>query len=162
MAVGDMFDSVRNTVLFNFQFGGGEMDVCCITKAGYVREVEVKCSLADWNADQHKDKWRKGGWLEEQRAKVNEFYYAVPTALIDRLPEWVPPEAGLIEVYWYQGSYARFAAVIRRPAKRCSKHTLTANEWRGICRHLYYRHCTARRSRYLNLLQQHCEKAVPA
>lgn len=160
MAVAEMFDPLRNTVLFNFQFGGGEMDVCCITKAGYVREVEVKCNLADWNADQHKDKWKKGGWCEKQRAKVCEFYYAVPSELIDRVPDWVPPEAGLIEVSWFQGSYARFRAEVRRPAKRCSKHKLTEQEWQGICRHLYYRHRSALTSRHLDLLHKHYERAA--
>ncbi len=160
MAVADLFGTMRNTVLFNFQFGGGEMDVCCITKAGYVREVEVKCSMADWNADQHKDKWKKGGWCEKQRAKVCEFYYAVPSELLDRVPDWIPPEAGLIEVSWFQGSYARFRAEIRRPAKRCSKHKLTEQEWQGICRHLYYRHRSALTSRHLDLLRKHYAEAA--
>ena len=89
------FEWFRNMCFPNVYFAGGEMDLCILTAANYVWEVEVKLSLSDWKADAKKDKW-----CDKDRQYISRFYYAVPTHLIDKIPEFVPDEAGIIEVYY--------------------------------------------------------------
>jgi hypothetical protein len=127
-----------------------------------VQFIKVKCSLADWNADQHNDKRKEGGWCEEQRANLCEFECRVPSEIVTRVPDWVPPEVGLIELSWFHGSYARVRAEIRRPAKRCSKHKLSYEEWQGICRHLCYHHSNAHFARHFEMLRKQDEQAATA
>ena len=66
--------------------------------------------MADWSADLYKDRCKEGGWYEEQRRNVYEFYYAVPPEQINRLSDRVASEAELIEVSWFHGTSARFRA----------------------------------------------------
>jgi hypothetical protein len=87
------FDWFRNRCIPNVYFAGGECDLLVVTKARYATEIEIKCSLSDWNADRGKSKW-----AHVDRRYIKSFYYAVPTELIEKCPSWVPPTAGLIGI----------------------------------------------------------------
>lgn len=64
-------------------------------------------------------------------------YYAFPETLIDRVPEWVPPEAGLIVVHAARrGDYAREI----RPARRKKALPLTDRQMHEMFRACYYRY----------------------
>lgn len=79
----------------NVHFGYGEMDMAILTRpAGYLWEIEVKLSLADWRADQKKKKWTKTDWFNTH---ISRMYYAVPTELIGKTPDFVPATAGILE-----------------------------------------------------------------
>jgi len=72
---------------------GGLADMFCIDKNYFTTEIEIKTSLADWNAD------RKKGKFDYPRPHVHRFYFAVPESLVDKKPTWVPRSCGLISVY---------------------------------------------------------------
>ena len=81
-----------------------EADVLLCTKSGYLTEIEIKVSAADWRQDINKDKFGKtclgvqksGGW---QSGFIKYFYYAAPKTLAERWPEIKFPEwAGVISV----------------------------------------------------------------
>lgn len=96
--IASYFEWFRNLCFPNVYMCGGEMDVAVLTPANYLWEIEVKLSLSDWKADEHKDKWKPSYY--KQREEVSRFYYAVPTKLINKVPDFVSAEAGLIEIYW--------------------------------------------------------------
>ena len=104
------FEWFRNLCFPNVYMHGGEMDLCVVTPSGYVWEIEIKLTLSDWKADKNKYKWKPLN--ESNRKYISRFYYAVPTELIDKAPAFVPPEAGLIEVYW-SGSRGYKAKIIK-------------------------------------------------
>lgn len=77
----------------NVHYGVSEMDLAIVTKgARLLWEVEVKLSLSDWRADEHKRKWQ----MPQFRSKVARMYYAVPTRLLENVPPFVAPEVGLL------------------------------------------------------------------
>lgn len=130
------FNYFAQNVVPNVYIGGGEMDVAVVTRAGYLVEVEVKLSLSDWNADQAKAKW------SPERAKyrevVSRFYYAVPTELLAKVPAWVPPTCGLIELQWSEIRKSAYA-IERRPAQRVGKLKLTDADLLVLLRSTYHR-----------------------
>jgi hypothetical protein len=130
------FNYFSQNVVPNVYIGGGEMDVAVVTRAGYLVEVEIKLTLADWNADQAKDKW-----LPERakyRAAVSRFYYAVPTALLQKVPSWVPASCGLIELQWAETRKTCYA-VERKPAGRIANVKLTDADMLILLRSTYHR-----------------------
>ena len=74
-------------------FGGGICDLLAISRAGYATEYEVKVSLSDWNADQHKDKWKS-----QNRRFVKRFVYAIAPQLEHKIPDWLTPDMGVVTV----------------------------------------------------------------
>ncbi len=79
---------------------GCRADVLCVARSRHVTEFEIKCSVADWRADQHKEKFKPG-----QAHTPTYFYYVVPVdiaakVLTDPLffPAWLPPYAGVMTV----------------------------------------------------------------
>lgn len=93
-AVVGHFDPYRSLIVPNVMILGCEMDLAVLTKANYLTEVEIKISLSDWNADRHKAKWQNSN----RSRYVDRFFYAVPTELAAKRPDWVPEEAGIIVV----------------------------------------------------------------
>lgn len=69
-----------------------EADLFVFSKARYASEIEVKISLFDWKADLKKKK-------HADLKYIKHFYYAVPTDLIDKIPDGIDVRYGLIEVY---------------------------------------------------------------
>ena len=118
-----------------------EMDLCTLTKSGYVTEFEVKVSRADFRKDAEKcathwlgwdvagrgsktEKWVKHDLLAARDERgPNRFFYAMPKGLVT-LDE-VPPWAGLIELE--ETRYGQiYPRLITRPAPRL--HSKKADE----------------------------------
>lgn len=99
-ALARYFDWTQSRMMPEFHVDGGIADLVFITKAGYLTEVEIKCSVADWKVDAQKDKWRR------HRPHVARFYYAVPEAIADRVPDSLPTDAGLLVIKRSLGGYA--------------------------------------------------------
>lgn len=83
----------QNKVMYEFDIGGGRADLAVITPSMYVTEYEIKVSLADWNADRDKAKW-----ASDHRKYIKHFFYAIPETLEKKIPDWLPPEAGIVMV----------------------------------------------------------------
>jgi hypothetical protein len=75
-----------------YEVNGGVADLLFVNRNGYATEVEIKVSVSDWRADQHKRKWRL------PRPHVRRFYYAVPETLAGRAPADLPKDAGILAV----------------------------------------------------------------
>lgn len=75
-----------------------EADLIAMTDAGYLSEVEIKVSKADFLADREKYKHRLAE-AHGQHELIKEFFYAMPTQVWDKCkPDDLPPGAGLILV----------------------------------------------------------------
>jgi len=73
-----------------------EADLIVCTKTGYLTEVEVKVSMADWKVDMLKFKWRSAS---SKTSMIKRFYYAAPIKLAQRYTELQLPEgAGVIGI----------------------------------------------------------------
>lgn len=103
-----------------------EADLLACSKSGYLTEVEIKVTVADWKADKHKRKWTTldyngpypGSWN-----RIKYFYYAAPEKLARRWPEFdLPDFVGIIAVkdetqkIW--GVEYQVTETIRQPKKR--------------------------------------------
>lgn len=115
---------------------GWEMDVCVITPADYLYEIEIKRTLSDWKADEHKDKWKRS------RPQVSKFYYAIPPELLDKKPPFVSEDTGIILLEKSKNLNAGFRvyAEIHKPAKRLSKYKVDRNRayMMGVFYHRYW------------------------
>lgn len=110
--------------LSNVYMFGSECDFFAISKSGYVVEVEIKISRADFKND-FKKKTSNGKdkheyLSSESTFKPNQFYFAVPEGLIK--PDEIPKEYGLI--YYHYGTYAQ----IKKRAKYLHKEKLLDNK----------------------------------
>ena len=123
------FEWHRQTLIPNALFAGGEADLLIVHKSGFLSEVEIKCSLADWQCDQKKAKW-----ASPDRNKIRRFWYAVPFYLVDKTPSWVPDSVGVISV-----SPQGFCTIWRQ-AKNMSKYKVTPEEELELVRKTYFRY----------------------
>ena len=97
------FDWGQNRLMPEWSMGGrawdkrgaSRADLIVLSKSRYLTEVEIKVTLADWNADRQKDKWSS----TRGREKVARFFYAIPPSLAERVPEWIPAGTGVLVVY---------------------------------------------------------------
>ena len=119
---GKQFVCVPNVTTFS----DWEADLLVASKAGYLTEVEVKVSKADWRAD--KGKKRKFERLNQGGGRLKFFYYAAPKELAEQwgqigIPDW----AGVIAVaeraneFSAADGYQHFTTVIR-PAQPMPGH----------------------------------------
>lgn len=142
-ALARYFDWSRNMMFPNVHFCGGEMDLAVVTRSRYLWEVEIKRTLADWRADEHKDKWSK-----PVRRYVSRFYYAVPPKLQGQVPAFVPPEAGLLVIDGWHVREVRTAR--RRVSPKLTHehmHTLLASTYNRFWRQKLHRLNDANRAR---------------
>jgi len=81
----------------SFGFLDWEADLVICSQKGYLSEIEIKVSLADWKNDFKKDKWKPayfGSW-----GRIKEFWYCAPLHLAQRWEELkVPDHAGIIGI----------------------------------------------------------------
>lgn len=93
------FDWQRNDCYWNTQIFHWESDFLVVSDAGYVQEVEIKTSFADWKNDADKDKFTKA-WAESKWKYIKKFWYAVPADLLAKhgLPPNLVPTAGVLTV----------------------------------------------------------------
>lgn len=117
-----------------------EADLVALSAAGWLTEVEVKVSKADFLADREKYK--------HQRAKINgspelicEFYYAMPTTVWEKCkPEDLPEGAGLILCSREEWESDPKARVVQKPMSNPSARKLTDNEREQLLRLGYLRY----------------------
>ena len=74
------FNFLKNDVLINISWGflNHEADMLIVTKAGFIKEIEIKRSYADLRSDFTKKKHTHSSQL------ISKFYYAVPEKLVER------------------------------------------------------------------------------
>lgn len=136
------FNWSANRIIPQFAVDGGIADLVVITKAGYLIEVEIKVSQADWKADAEKNKWQRGGeyvqgvWTPASadsvvRPTVSRFFYAVPEELAGRPPENLIAGAGILAV-------GRFVNVVR-PATRTKASKLELSKISEMLTCFYFR-----------------------
>jgi hypothetical protein len=125
------FNWWQQTMLTEFEVDGGRADLVIISRSNYLTEVEVKISLSDWNADQHKRKFCG------VRPHVSRFFYAIPETLKDKVPDWVPPEAGILVLYDMGHGFDRVSEL--RAAKRLNKLKVDDKTIRKMHESCYYR-----------------------
>lgn len=84
-----------------------EADLIVCSKKGFLTEVEIKISAADWKADSLKYKWQPN--LRHQRADgrsrgwdlIKEFWYVAPCELAIRYKEMgIPNDTGVMSIGW--------------------------------------------------------------
>lgn len=132
ISLASYFDWFSNTCVPQWEIDGGIADLLFITKAGYVTEIEIKCTMSDWNADADKSKWKR------ERPHVSRFFYAVPEKLADRIPEWVPQEVGIISLLECRKRGFPLVRMIRE-AKRLKSKPFGAKEIAHIHARCYFR-----------------------
>lgn len=96
---------LKNTYVFNW-----ESDFFCISTSGYVYEIEIKISKADFKNDFKKTISLKGSPLKHDHIlndkitfKPNKFFFACPEGLINK--EDIPEKYGLIWVPEFGDAY---------------------------------------------------------
>jgi hypothetical protein len=131
-----------------------ESDFIASTKAGYVTEVEIKMSVADFRADfrkghvAYKDRKRirvyKHAQLQAGGLGVKYFYFAAPLGVIP--VEEVPEKVGLLEVY-ICGRTNLVGIKITKPARQLPKPvTITAEKKLRLLNKLMLGNATNRRA----------------
>ncbi len=125
-----------------------ECDLFAVTQAGYMREYEIKLSVADLRADKKKSqRSRDTGWQDEYKHDLlsrgdargpKQFWFVVPEKLVLLAGE-VPTFAGLLTVRDNRGRIMLHEA---RPAPVLHKEKVSpkAIEYaRKVCYHRYWR-----------------------
>lgn len=118
-----LFPWRRYVVVPNVSWGllPHEADLLAMTDAGYLSEVEIKISKADFLADKDKRKHLRG-----PSDLIKDFYYAMPVAVWDKCsPEDLPQGAGLIlcgsrHGYRDQGPWISQKPVSNKLARPCT------------------------------------------
>ena len=131
---GKQFVCVPNVTTFS----AWEADLLVASKAGYLTEVEVKISKADWRAD--KGKTSKFNRLGQPGGRTKFFYYAAPAELARQWEEiGIPAWAGVIAVEARKAEsraqgYDHFSTVIRPACPRPEHRKLTDKEMANLAR----------------------------
>lgn len=125
------FNWFQVRMLPEFEVDGGRADLAILSRSGYITEIEIKVSLSDWNADREKDKFKT------RRPHVRRFFYAVPRALAEKIPDWVPPEAGILTVHAFETGYPHVREL--RPAKALKAEKLPKDRAEALIEACYYR-----------------------
>lgn len=132
-ALAHRFDWRQNQMMTEFAVDGGQADLVFITAAGYLTEIEVKVSLADWRADFAKGKWQK------PRPTVARFFYAIPETLAEKIPEGLPEHAGIIVVRSSSQGGPDYTREIK-PARRLRAQKVAPEMRRRLVDNCYYRY----------------------
>lgn len=116
--------------LYNSYVFDSESDFFCVSKSGYVTEVEIKISRSDFKNDFKKvfcNGMNKHEYLKSKGTyKPNKFYFAVPEGMIKK--EEVPEYAGLIYINSEKTKYGVFYRhTIVKDAKFLHKENLFKN-----------------------------------
>lgn len=97
---GSMFPCRRNLCVPNVSWGflDYEADLLVVTGSDWLKEIEIKISVADLKADIKKKKHKD--W-ESPRNPVKDLYYAIPFEVWEKIKENppVPDHAGIIVIH---------------------------------------------------------------
>ena len=131
LALAAHLDWQQNRMFPEWPIDGGIADLVFVTRAGYVTEIEIKISIADWKADRWKRKW------DTERPHISRFFYAVPDTLVDQIPDNIPSHAGILRVCagQYHDSVSEVRAAVRLLARK-----LTPEAQRKMFESAYYRY----------------------
>jgi hypothetical protein len=132
----------RQILVPEFALGGGIMDLCQISAAGYVTEYEIKVTRADWRADREKAKWDSAalGWNGRpryDRSMVSRFFYVVPAHLAEKIPDWVSPAAGVLSIS--DGGLGWDHVRELRPARRLKAEKISSADRERAITAFYFR-----------------------
>ncbi|VVB53324.1 Uncharacterised protein [uncultured archaeon] len=103
-----VFPVARNTVVCpNISHGffrSHESDLVCVSKAGWLTEVEIKVSASDWKNDRKKSKWQSEDDAVSEELydrRVRRFFFAAPLSLARRYQEFnIMLFAGVLGFSW--------------------------------------------------------------
>jgi len=128
-----------NRMMTELDVDGGRADLAFVTPAGYLTEIEIKLSFADFRRDAAKGKWSK------PRPHVSRFFFAVPETLVEAVLPHLPDGAGLLACSpWIREV---------RPAKRRAARKLSDRQLRAIHDAAYYRYWEWRSRQRLVLIR---------
>jgi hypothetical protein len=97
--------------------GNGEPDVLGVTNARYRIEIEIKRSLSDFKADSKKPhRFRRPS---DSEIHPRQFYYLVPSQLVEKVKPLLPPWAGLMQGPTYASCV--ISVLIQAPINEASK-----------------------------------------
>lgn len=86
----------RNLIVPNVSWGLGfehELDLAVVSKARYLKEIEIKVSLADLKADMNKKCWHV-----DKENRIKELWFAVPEELQEQALSILPETVGIYVV----------------------------------------------------------------
>ena len=118
-------------IMTEFEIDRDRADFIVITKHGYLTEIEIKVTAADWKRDLKKSKWNGS------RPFVSRFYYAIPETLADMEPPGLPEGSGIMVV---RGARFRDFVSVRRPAKRFKAQKISEKRIQAAFRNSYFRY----------------------
>lgn len=129
IALAKYFDVRKNIIVPNISFGLSGMHECdmfVISKAGFVTEVEIKISKADFMKD-----FEKGHNHKDRQNRIKYFYYAMPIDLYDKVKDLIPEHAGILTCERLK-NYLRIEFVkvieVRKPQMIAKARKLTDEE----------------------------------
>jgi len=82
----------NNTVVPNVSYGlcfNHELDLCVLTKSGYIHEIEIKISKSDLIRDAEK-------WHQHKDPRIRCLWFAGPYDMKEDFENYVPDGAGII------------------------------------------------------------------
>jgi len=132
LAISKMFGIRQHIIVPNISWGflSHEADLCVVSKAGCLKEIEIKRSFSDFNAD-----FKKGHTHGDRQNRITEFYYAIPIELLEKCLPLVPEGAGIITCHKDVKNIYKSYARIERKAKRIKgSRSLTTGEQLSIAR----------------------------
>lgn len=93
VAISDYYGTRKHIIVPNLSWGfvSHEVDIAVITKAGYLKEIEIKRSKTDFLSD-----FKKRHHHIERNNKINEFYYAFPEEVYEKCKDLIPENAGVL------------------------------------------------------------------
>lgn len=132
-AVARHFDVRKRVIVPNCLMLGlhGEADLAVVFESGWVEEVEIKVSMADYRRDFETKKYKHGilsgrfGGSQTQ-ANVRKFWYAAPEALAAKIAKELPPYAGLIAVSTETGRFAKYGSRVTSDTQEVARVVVEA------------------------------------
>lgn len=126
----DGYTSFPNVNLF-----GWEMDLALVSKSDYLTEIEIKLTLSDWKRDCLKEKFLNVQYSPTRFKYVKYFYYAVPEKLLQKMPDFVGDETGIITF-----NERGVVTVHRQPTCRKGCEKLTSRRIAELYSKFYWRY----------------------
>lgn len=129
VAVANFFDVRKYIIVPNVSYGLSgmhEVDLFVVTKAGYVKEIEIKVSKSDFLADKKK----KHNHIDKEN-RINEFYYALPLELYEQVKDLIPETSGVITCSQYKNKRKETittAKLVRKASKVKGSRKLATEE----------------------------------
>lgn len=114
-SIAKWFGTRTHIIVPNISWGflSHEADLVVISKAGCLKEIEIKRSFSDFKAD-----FKKGHTHGDRQNRITEFYYAIPIELLEKCLPLIPEDAGIITCHKEENKTWLPYARLERKAKR--------------------------------------------